>query len=141
MMNDEIVKGLRTCTAVNGSCEVCPYDDPDDALCECANRVSNDAADAIENILAENAALRRQIDNLTSAQAVMVKEFEEKLEELAQVKAERDAALRMMWEGVGADDLPEPLNEAPTGEISTPPNEHVEPEWKRRVMRTFLGGR
>lgn len=42
---------------------------------------------------AENAALRRMIDNLTSAQAVMVREFEAKLEELAKVKAERDAAV------------------------------------------------
>lgn len=47
------------------------------------------AADAIENLQAENAALHKQIDNLTSAQAVMVKQFDEKLEELAQVRAER----------------------------------------------------
>lgn len=46
-------------------------------------------ADAFENIMTENAALRRHIDNLTDAQAVMVKEFTAKLEELAQVKAER----------------------------------------------------
>ena len=50
-------------------------------------------ADAFENIITENAALRRHIDNLTDAQAVMVKEFTEKLEELEQVKAERDAAV------------------------------------------------
>lgn len=107
MTYDEIVKGLRTCTAENSSCEDCPYDDPADVLCECANRVSKDAADAIEYLQTENAALQRQIDNLTSAQAVMVKEFEEKLEELAEIKEERDAALRMKWECVGADDLPE----------------------------------
>lgn len=46
-------------------------------------------ADAFENIITENAALRRHVDNLTVAQAVMVKEFTAKLEELEQVKAER----------------------------------------------------
>ena len=46
-------------------------------------------ADAFENIITENAALRRLVDNLTDAQAVMVKEFTAKLEELEQVKAER----------------------------------------------------
>ena len=51
-------------------------------------------ADAFENIITENAALRRHIENLTDAQAVMVKEFTEKLEELEQVKVERDAARR-----------------------------------------------
>lgn len=50
-------------------------------------------ADAFENIITENTALRRLVDNLTDAQAVMVKEFTEKLEELEQVKAERDAAV------------------------------------------------
>ena len=59
------------------------------------------AADAIENLQTENAALRRHIDNLTSAQAVMVKEFTEKLEELAQ--AEQDGRLvvlpsKTVWE-------------------------------------------
>lgn len=42
----------------------------------------------------ENTGLRNHISSLTDAQAVMVKQFAEKLEELAQVKAERDAALR-----------------------------------------------
>lgn len=51
------------------------------------------AADTIENLQTKNDALRRQIDNLTSAQAVMVKEFDKKLEELAHVKEERDAAV------------------------------------------------
>lgn len=46
-------------------------------------------ADAFENLVTENAALRRHIDNLTDAQAVMVKEFTEKLEELEEVKVER----------------------------------------------------
>ena len=41
----------------------------------------------------QNAAIRRQIDDLTSAQAVIVKEFDKKLEELDQVKAEADAAV------------------------------------------------
>ena len=62
------------------------------------------AADAMENLQTENAALRRQIENLTSAQAVMVKEFDKKLEELAQVKAERDAAV-VDLESVGICDF------------------------------------
>ena len=53
--------------------------------------MAGNAANIIENILTENGALRRMIDNLTSAQAVMVKEFTEKLEELAQ--AEKDGRL------------------------------------------------
>ena len=87
----EIVKALRLCSAVNSSCEECPCNDPADDLCECANKVSIAAADAIENLLIENAALRRQIDNLTSAQAVMVKEFEGKMEELHDSKSEKEA--------------------------------------------------
>lgn len=51
------------------------------------------ATDRIMELQTENTALRRQIENLTSAQAAMVKEFDKKLEELAQVKAERDAAV------------------------------------------------
>ena len=49
-----------------------------------------DAADKIENLISENAALRRQIDNLTSAQAMIVKEFDKKLEELHDTKSELD---------------------------------------------------
>lgn len=67
--------------------------------CGCENNcgihgcaVMRAAADAMENLQTENAALRRHIETLTSAQVVMVKEFTEKMEELAQVKAERDAA-------------------------------------------------
>lgn len=41
----------------------------------------------------ENTGLRNHISSLTDAQAVMVRQFEAKLEELAQVKAERDAAV------------------------------------------------
>lgn len=50
------------------------------------------AADVIENLQTENAALRRAVDNILSEQAIMVKEFTAKIEELEQVKAERDAA-------------------------------------------------
>lgn len=89
----EIVKALRLCSAVNSSCEECPCNDPADDLCECANKVSIAAADAIENLLTENAALRRMIGNLTSAQAVMVKEFEGKMEELHDSKSELSAAI------------------------------------------------
>lgn len=48
------------------------------------------AADAFENMLNENAALRRQIGNLTDAQAAVVKEFDKKLEELHETKSELD---------------------------------------------------
>lgn len=89
----EIVKALRLCSAVNSSCEECPCNDPADDLCECANKVGIAAADAIENLLTENAALRRMIGNLTSAQAVMVKEFEGKMEELHDSKSELSAAI------------------------------------------------
>lgn len=70
-------------------------------------------ADTFENLLTENAALRRLVDNLTDAQAVMVKEFTEKLEELEQVKKERDAAinlLRSMYWCYGCTHLGQPLS-------------------------------
>lgn len=70
-------------------------------------------ADAFENIITENAALRMHIENLTDAQAVMVKEFTAKLEELEQVKAERDAAinlLRSMYWCYGCTHLGQPLS-------------------------------
>ena len=57
-----------------------------------------DAADKIENLISENAALRRQIDNLTSANAVMVKEFTAKLEELEHARGERDVVTKRMIE-------------------------------------------
>lgn len=65
------------------------------------SRMAGNAANIIENLQTENAALRRHIDNLTDAQAVMVKEFTEKLEELAQ--AEQDGRLvvlpsKTVWE-------------------------------------------
>lgn len=71
----EIVKALRLCSAVNSSCEECPCNDPADDLCECANKVSIAAADTIENLLTENAALRRMIGNLTDEKAALVKEL------------------------------------------------------------------
>lgn len=71
----EIVKALRLCSAVNSSCEECPCNDPADDLCECANKVSIAAADAIENLRTENAALRRMIGNLTDEKAALVKEL------------------------------------------------------------------
>lgn len=87
---EKIIIALRLCSAVNSSCEECPANEPADDLCECSNKVSIAAADAIENLLAETAALRRQIDNLTSAQAAMVDQFNTKLEELHETKSERD---------------------------------------------------
>lgn len=71
----EIVKALRLCSAVNSSCEECPCNDPADDLCECANKVGIAAADAIENLLTENAALRRMIGNLTDEKTALVKEL------------------------------------------------------------------
>ena len=61
--------------------------------------------DQTEKLLAESEAARAELGKrvaaaqkmnaeLTDAQAVMIREFEAKLEELEQVKAERDAAVR-----------------------------------------------
>ena len=92
MTNEEIVKWLRSNKVETGSllCLGCGYE-RNCGISGCA--VMRAAADAMENMQTENAALRRTIDNLTSAQAVVLKEFEAKLEELAEVKAERDAAV------------------------------------------------
>lgn len=92
MTNEEIVKWLRSKKVETGSllCLGCGHEH-NCGIHGCA--VMRAAADAMENLQAENAALRRTIDNLTSAQAVVLKEFEAKLEELAEVKAERDAAV------------------------------------------------
>ena len=119
MNYEEIVKWLRSKKVETGSllCLGCGHEH-NCGIHGCA--VMRAAADAMENLQTENAALRRQIENLTSAQAVMVKEFDKKLEELAQVKA-----------GL-------------TGkEIAVPDalEDHAVPEWKNRLMRTFLGGR
>ena len=68
-------------------CDVCDISaECDHSSCQVIDR----AADAIENLLTETAALRRQIDNLTSAQAAMVDQFNTKLEELHETKSERD---------------------------------------------------
>ena len=92
MTNEEIVKWLRSKKVETGSllCLGCGHEH-NCGIHGCA--VMRAAADAMENLQTENAALRRTIDNLTSAQAVVLKEFEAKLEELAEVKAERDAAV------------------------------------------------
>ena len=92
MTNEEIMKWLRSKKVETGSllCLDCGHEH-NCGIHGCA--VMRAAADAMENMQTENAALRRTIDNLTSAQAVVLKEFEAKLEELAEVKAERDAAV------------------------------------------------
>ena len=92
MKNEDIVKWLRSKKVETGSllCLGCGHEN-NCGIHGCA--VMRAAADAMENLQTENAAIRRQIENLTSAQAVMVKELDKKLEELAQVKAERDAAV------------------------------------------------
>lgn len=86
MKNEDIVKWLRSKKVETGSllCLGCGHEH-NCGIHGCA--VMRAAADAIENLMTENAALRRTIDNLTSAQAVVLKEFEVKLEELAEVKA------------------------------------------------------
>ena len=103
MTNEEIVKWLRSKKVETGSllCLGCGYEHHC-SVHGCA--VMRAAADAMENLMTENAALRRTIDNLTSAQAVVLKEFEAKLEELAEVKAERDAAVADL-ESVGICDF------------------------------------
>lgn len=60
------------------------------------NEYLADSEEARSDLARRLAAARKQVDELTSAQAVMVKQFDEKLEELAQVKAERDAAYRRL---------------------------------------------
>lgn len=110
MTNEEIVKWLRSKKVETGSllCLGCGYEHHC-SVHGCA--VMRAAADAMENLQTENAALRRTIDNLTSAQAVVLKEFEAKLEELAEVKAERDAAVernRSAYEIAWGCDIPSP---------------------------------
>ena len=109
MTNEEIVKVLRGMAMdVFRTCEGCDLEE-NCSVRGCAILMA--AADAMENLQAENAALRRTIDNLTSAQAVVLKEFEAKLEELAEVKAERDALAernRSAYEIAWGCDIPSP---------------------------------
>ena len=109
MTNEEIVKVLRGMAMdVFRTCEGCDLEE-NCSVRGCAVLMA--AADAMENLQTENAALRRTIDNLTSAQAVVLKEFEAKLEELAEVKAERDALAernRSAYEIAWGCDIPSP---------------------------------
>ena len=110
MKNEDIVKWLRAKKVETGSllCLGCGHEH-NCGIHGCA--VMRAAADAMENLQTENAALRRTIDNLTSAQAVVLKEFEAKLEELAEVKAERDALAernRSAYEIAWGCDIPSP---------------------------------
>ena len=110
MNYEEIVKWLRSKKVETGSllCLGCGHEHHC-GIHGCA--VMRAAADAMENLQTENAALRRTIDNLTSAQAVVLKEFEAKLEELAEVKAERDALAernRSAYEIAWGCDIPSP---------------------------------
>lgn len=106
----EIVKALRLCSAVNSSCEECPCNDPADDLFECANKVSIAAADAIENLLTENAALRRMIGNLTDEKTALVKELHDSKSELSAAIAGQETLQKAMekqrWVSV-KDRLPE----------------------------------
>ena len=103
MNYEEIVNWLRSKKVETGSllCLGCGHEN-NCGIHGCA--VMRAAADAMENLQTENAALRRATDALTGAQAVMVKEFTAKLEDLAQVKAERDAAVADL-ESVGICDF------------------------------------
>ena len=110
MTNEEIMKWLRSKKVETGSllCLDCGHEH-NCGIHGCA--VMRAAADAMENLQTENAALRRTIDNLTSAQAVLLKEFAAKLEELAEVKAERDALAernRSAYEIAWGCDIPSP---------------------------------
>ena len=55
--------------------------------------ILREAEEVIRELIADNVSLRQRIDGITDAQAVVVKEFDRKLEELERVKAERDAAV------------------------------------------------
>lgn len=92
MKNEEIIKWLRSKKVETGSllCLGCGHEN-NCGIHGCA--VMRAAADAMENLQTENAALRRVVDNILNEQAMMIKEFTAKLEELAEVKAERDAAV------------------------------------------------
>ena len=69
MTNEEIVKVLRGMAMdVFRTCEGCDLEE-NCSVRGCAILMA--AADAMENLQTENAALRRQIDSLTDAQAVM----------------------------------------------------------------------
>lgn len=109
MNYEEIVKVLRGMAMdVFRTCEGCDLEE-NCSVRGCAILMA--ATDAMENLQTENAALRRTIDNLTSAQAVVLKEFEAKLEELAEVKAERDALAernRSAYEIAWGCDIPSP---------------------------------
>lgn len=83
-MTNDVLESLRVCAA-EGPCTKCH----ERIRRKCIANLTRKAADVIENLQTKNAALRRQIDNLTSSNAVIVKEFDKKLEELAEVKAER----------------------------------------------------
>ena len=89
MNYEEIVKVLRGMAMdVFRTCEGCDLEE-NCSVRGCAILIA--AADSMENLQTENAALRRQIDSLTDAQAVMVREFEAKLEELHEAKSELNA--------------------------------------------------
>lgn len=79
MEYQKLVELLRS----DHDCDTCGFMDCKHDIC----LMDAMAADAIENLQTENAALRRATDALTDAQVVMVKEFTEKLEELTEVKA------------------------------------------------------
>ena len=106
----EIVKALRLCSAVNSSCKECPCNDPADILFACTNKVSIAAADAIENLLTENAALRRQIGNLSDEKAALVKELHDSKSELSAAIAGQETLQKAMkkqrWVSI-KDKLPE----------------------------------
>ena len=55
--------------------------------------ILREAEEVIRELIADNVSLRQRIDGITDAQAVVVKEFDRKLEELVRVRAERDAAV------------------------------------------------
>lgn len=55
--------------------------------------ILRETEEVIRDLIAETVSLRRQIDALTDAQAVVVKEFDRKLEELAKVRAQKEAAV------------------------------------------------
>lgn len=88
MNNEEIVKMLRCMKVETGSllCLGCGHEH-NCGIHGCA--VMRAAADSLENLKTENAALWHVVDNILNEQTMMIKEFMAKLEELAQVKAER----------------------------------------------------
>lgn len=105
MKNEEIVKVLRGMAMdVFRTCEGCDLEE-NCSVRGCAILMA--AADAMENLQTENNSLHQIAEKQAVMNVSLTNKVLEMEKELEQVKAERDAALRMQWECVRSDDLPD----------------------------------